>query len=189
MTFTVPHGMPILARGRHRHPADGACLMEATALLAGQPFTDHPEGVHPLIAVVARIVNDAVTGPARQQLLRLAPDIAGTSTEDPDVFDHLVILVCQRALPVALPIWAPAIYHAVRHAQRRRARNQTTLTRWQRRRAAAAVRYAAASLALASHAQRDEQLSALLTDCLTTIHHPDQPNHSTESPQAWATAR
>ena len=141
--------------------------MEATALLAGQPFTDHPAGVHPLIAAVARIVNDAVSDAARQQLLRYAPAMIGTGTDDPQAFDNLVILVCQRGLPAALPIWAPALRRALRDARRRRARNRNVVTGWQRRRAAAAVRYATVSLVLAGHTDRDQRLITLLRDCLT----------------------
>jgi hypothetical protein len=145
--------------------------MEATALLTGQPPTDRPDRVHPLIAALARIINDAVSDPARQPLLRFAPAAADTATDDPRVVDDLVTLVCQRALPVALPIWAPALRHALRQAHRRRERGTRTLSRWQRRRAETAVRYATVSLVLNSHADRDQQLTALLADCLTTIQH------------------
>jgi hypothetical protein len=170
----VPHGMPVLTRGRHRQPADGACLLEAVALLTGQPFTDRPGGVHPLIGAVARIVNDAVSDTARQRLLRLAPSIARTATDDPAVFDDLVILACSRALPVAVPLWAPAIRHAVRRAQRRRARGENSISRWQQRRAAAAVRYATISVTVTSHADRDHRLASLLEDCMVTVHRHTQ---------------
>ena len=170
MTPVVPYGMPTLGRGRHRHPTNGACLLEATALLAGQPFTDRPDTVHPLIAAVARIVNDAVSDPARQQLLRYAPALIGTATDNPRAVDDLVILVCGRGLPVALPIWGPAIRRALRLGHRRRARNGPALSRWQRRRAEAAVRYATVSLTLAGHSNRDDRLTTLLADCLTTVH-------------------
>jgi hypothetical protein len=172
--LNIPPGMPVLARGRHRHPTEGACLMEATALLAGQPFTDHPASVHPMIAAIARIVNDAVSDTARQDLLRLAPAAADTATDDARAADHLVILVCERALPVALPIWAPAIRHALRHARRRLAHPERRLSRWQRRRAEAAVRYATVSMAL-PHNDRDERLTTLLADCVAAVGRPIRP--------------
>jgi hypothetical protein len=184
MTAAIPDGLPVLGRGRHRHPTEGACLMEATALLAGQPFTDCPDRVHPVIATVARIVNDAVSDPARQQLLRYAPALAGTTTDDPRVVDDLVLLVCRRALPVALPIWAPAIRHAIRTADRRRGRTRPTLTRWQRRRAQAAVRYATISLVLAGHTRRDQRLTTLLGDCLATLHRSIESPVPAVSPSA-----
>ena len=52
-------------------------------------------------------------------------------------------------------------------ARRRRARNRNVVTGWQRRRAAAAVRYATVSLVLAGHTDRDQRLITLLRDCLT----------------------
>jgi hypothetical protein len=36
-----------------------ACLMEAVAQHTGQPWSDHPSCSHPLVAHVARLVNDA----------------------------------------------------------------------------------------------------------------------------------
>jgi hypothetical protein len=176
MASDIPPGALRLTRGRHRS-SDGACLMEATAVLTGQPFSDHPAGVHPLIAAVARIINDAVSDPARQRLLRYAANLAGTATSDPRVFDDLVVLICQRALPVALPLWAPPIRHALRQARRRRAGTQHPATGWQQRRAAAAVRYATASLALTSGTHRDDRLTALLADCLTVAHQARATNH------------
>ena len=176
MNATVPDGVPVLGRGRH-HPGQGACLMEATALLAGRPHTDRPDCVHPLIAAVARIVNDAVSDPARQHLLRLAPAMATTATDDPRVTDDLTILVCGRALPVALPIWAPALRRALRHARRRLDNGHPPLTRWQRRRAQAAVRYAAVSLVLTTTHDRDQQLTTLLVDCLATAEHAKTGRH------------
>ena len=182
MTSPIPAGMPILGRGRHRHPTHGACLMEATALLTGQPFTDHPVGVHPLIAAVARIINDAVSDPARQQLLRFAPAAARSATCDPRVVDELVLLICERARPVVLPIWTPAIRRALRNAHRRRRQNRQSLTRWQLRRAAAAVRYATVSLVLDGRTNRDQRLTALLADCLTTLERALRSNASTAAP-------
>jgi hypothetical protein len=170
MTTSIPDGMPVLGRGRH-DPGRGACLMEATAMLAGQPHTDHPACVHPLIAAVARIVNDAVSDPARHDLLRLAPSAINTATDDPRVADDLISLVCGRALPVALPIWAPALRRAVQQARHRRRRSHPPLTRWQQRRAHAAVRYATISLVLAGSTDRDHRLTALLTDCIATAYH------------------
>jgi hypothetical protein len=140
--------------------------MEAAALLSGQPHTDRPTCVHPLIAAVARIVNDAVSDQARQRLLRLVPATISTATTDPGVVDDLVQLVCGRGLPVALPIWAPALRRALRQAHRRH--RGFPLTRWQLRRAEAAVRYATISMALAS-ADRDHDLTTLLTDCLAAV--------------------
>lgn len=46
-----------LARGKHEHGGKG-CWMEAISLYAGEKWSDHPECVCPVIAAVARGVND-----------------------------------------------------------------------------------------------------------------------------------
>ena len=42
-----------LAHGAHDSPADGLCAMEAAAWLAGEPHSDHPACVSPVIAADA----------------------------------------------------------------------------------------------------------------------------------------
>jgi hypothetical protein len=39
-----------LSAGRHRSPDDGACVMELASMLAGEPFSDRPATVCPVIA-------------------------------------------------------------------------------------------------------------------------------------------
>lgn len=64
---------PPVARGRHTGPDDGACLMELASMLAGEPFSDSPQSVHPVLASVARAVNDRVGDGTRSRLARLVP--------------------------------------------------------------------------------------------------------------------
>ena len=52
--------LPVLSRGKHRHPSRGACFMEYTALLAGEPFSDRPECVDPTLAAILRSANDSL---------------------------------------------------------------------------------------------------------------------------------
>lgn len=68
--------LPALARGAHRGPDRGACLMEYTALLAGESFGDHPPCTHPAMAELARQVNDRIDAPAREALVTRAPALA-----------------------------------------------------------------------------------------------------------------
>ena len=42
-----------LARGRHRSPREGVCVMELASMLAGEAFTDQPLTVAPTIAARA----------------------------------------------------------------------------------------------------------------------------------------
>ncbi len=75
----VPDRLPVLDRGRHA-PGDGkVCAMEAAAWLAGEPWTDHPRSVHPVIAMVARAVNDSVSDAQRAKLWPLVIASVGTA--------------------------------------------------------------------------------------------------------------
>ncbi|MEU3853867.1 hypothetical protein [Streptomyces sp. NPDC029554] len=74
----VPGALPLPGRFAHLHPDDGACLMEAAALLAGDRFTDSPAGTHPVLAALARAVNDSVGDAARLALWPLAAELADT---------------------------------------------------------------------------------------------------------------
>lgn len=87
-------GLPVLSPGRHLDPTDGACLMEFTSQLAGEPWSDHPRCTHPALAEAARLVNDAC--PTGSQLARLAPDLIGLTGRDARVAPTLVAL-CVRA--------------------------------------------------------------------------------------------
>ncbi|MGW6646671.1 hypothetical protein [Streptomyces iakyrus] len=72
----APPGLPAPGRFAHLHPDDGACLMEAAALLGTGRFTDSPAGTHPALAALARVVNDNVGDDARHALWPLAADLA-----------------------------------------------------------------------------------------------------------------
>ncbi|TAM82082.1 MAG: hypothetical protein EPN43_13925 [Jatrophihabitans sp.] len=93
----VPDLLPLPAAGRHLDPADGACLMEAASLLAGEPFSDHPHCVHPTVAALARLLNDATTTAGRAALWRLLPDLvanpAGSARTAPAVVLHVLTVV------------------------------------------------------------------------------------------------
>ena len=73
----VPDGVPVLSRGRHRSPRRGACFMEFASFLAGERWSDHPYCTHPLLAELARDVNDLVGDEERQKLVRLIPLVVG----------------------------------------------------------------------------------------------------------------
>lgn len=79
---TVPDGLPLLSRGRHRTPRRGASLTEVASLLAGEPWSDHPGCTHPLLAQLARLVNDHVSDAHRHELATLAADLADRRGDD-----------------------------------------------------------------------------------------------------------
>lgn len=97
-TLPLPTSLPVLQRGSHAHPDDGACFMEFASVLAGERFTDRPVCTHPVLAGVARAVNDSVGDAARQRLLPLVPDVIGVGREDLRLGPALVGLCTQRAL-------------------------------------------------------------------------------------------
>ncbi|MBV9806078.1 MAG: hypothetical protein JO286_02790, partial [Solirubrobacterales bacterium] len=43
-----------LSKGKHTSPEDGACVMELASMLSGEPFTDHPASVCPVIGSFLR---------------------------------------------------------------------------------------------------------------------------------------
>ena len=57
-----------LSKGKHDSPEDGACVMELASMLAGEPFSDHPESVCPVIGSFLRAYNDRIDDARRQDL-------------------------------------------------------------------------------------------------------------------------
>ena len=56
--------------------------MELASVLAGERWSDHPSCTHPLLAEVARRVNDRVNDAERQELLLLVPSVVGRRGDD-----------------------------------------------------------------------------------------------------------
>ena len=71
-----------LGRGKHASPNDGVCVMELSSMLAGEPFSDRPRSVCPVIASLMRILNDTVDDDRRQNLYRYAAAAVGTRASD-----------------------------------------------------------------------------------------------------------
>jgi hypothetical protein len=67
-----------LSQGKHRDPDHGACVMELSSMLAGEPFSDRPRCVDPVIAGFMRTYNDGIDDRRRQDLLPLASEVVGT---------------------------------------------------------------------------------------------------------------
>jgi len=79
---SVPDGVPVLSHGRHRSPRRGACFMEFASYLAGEKWSDHPSCTHPLLAQLARHVNDVLSDGDRQLLVPLIPEVVGRRGDD-----------------------------------------------------------------------------------------------------------
>jgi len=92
--------VPVLSRGKHRNPRKGACFMEFASYLAGEPWSDHPACTHPLLAGVARDVNDCTTDAGRTKLAPLIPSVIGLTPHDPHVVPRVTARCIQHALPI-----------------------------------------------------------------------------------------
>ena len=96
----TPDGVPVLARGKHRSPRRGACFMEFASYLAGERWSDHPSCTHPLLARLARLVNDYTSDARRQRLVGLVPDVVGLTSDDVRVDLRIALRAGRAALPV-----------------------------------------------------------------------------------------
>jgi hypothetical protein len=81
--MSVSHQTVTLARGKHSSPRAGACVMELASMLAGEPFSDRPATVCPIVAAFLRAYNDAIDDNRRQDLYGLAADAVGTRAPAP----------------------------------------------------------------------------------------------------------
>jgi len=96
----VPELVPELSRGKHRSPRKGACFMEMVSYLAGEPWSDHPACTHPLLAALARLVNDNTSDAGRRNLVELIPSVIGRTSDDPRVDVRIALRSAITALPL-----------------------------------------------------------------------------------------
>jgi hypothetical protein len=96
-----PALLPTLSRGKHRNPRKGACFMEFASLLAGERWSDHPACTHPLLAAVARHVNDYTSDAGRSRLAELIPSVIGLTGDDLHIDARIALGSARLALPVA----------------------------------------------------------------------------------------
>jgi hypothetical protein len=96
--FDLPDRLPMLSAGAHASPDDGACLMEFVSLLAGERWSDSPRCTHPVLAAVARCVNDEMSTPRRQNLVPFAPELIGLHGIDQRLGAAVTLVCVDRAL-------------------------------------------------------------------------------------------
>ncbi|PWB96942.1 hypothetical protein [Homoserinimonas hongtaonis] len=72
--------------------------MEFASYMAGERWSDHPECTHPLLAFLARGVNDFTTDRGRQELARLVPSVVGLNGDSPAVDIAIALRVAVTAL-------------------------------------------------------------------------------------------
>ncbi len=98
--LSVPEQLPMLSPGKHRTARKGACFMELVSYLAGERWSDHPACTHPLLAAVARGVNDYTSDAARPRLAVLIPSVIGLTSDDLHVDARIALLCARTALPI-----------------------------------------------------------------------------------------
>lgn len=87
--------------------------MEYASYLAGERWSDHPACTHPLLAELARQVNDHIADDARQDLVELIPDVIGVTGSDLRIDARIALRAAQTALPVAPEEWQRVLAVAV----------------------------------------------------------------------------
>lgn len=191
--------LPALSRGRHHDPREGGCFMEVASWLAGERWSDHPSCTHPLLAQVAREVNDHSSDEGRRALASMIPAVVGANPADPAVAPRLVLVCTAHALPFATDALRLELEWAQCRATRRAARVArsggaerseerprsplTRLTSWWRRHAERAYLLDAVcavdnAVCAITHdrTRADERLRALLAACVGAV--TGAPPHS-----------
>ena len=73
-----------LAKGGHDDRDGDLCLLEAAAMMAGEPHSDHPVCVSPILGTFGRDLNDRLDDTKRQLLKPLIPAMLGTAGDGLD---------------------------------------------------------------------------------------------------------
>lgn len=177
--------MPVLAAGAHEGPERGGCFTEIASLLAGEPWSDRPRAIDPTLALIARLVNDAVSTPARAQLAGLIPAALGTNTGQARLPIALARVTADvaRAYGVVAPalMAPPPVSGAVGPPDRTggwraRTRRRQRLRRG-RRQARTVVVAAVAELSYLPPAEADAALTELLRAAIDTAREHAHPHH------------
>ena len=74
--------------------------MELASYLAGERWSDDPACTHPLLAALARDVNDYTSDAGRAALAGLVPSVIGLAGEDLHIDARIALLCARTALPV-----------------------------------------------------------------------------------------
>lgn len=117
------HSPGRLSVGSHLSPEDGTCLMEAVSVAAHLPWGDAPSCTHPLLAHLARLVNDTMSEEGRQTLTDLIPGLVSAGTTEPSAVVRVSARVAAACTERALALHSNLLLvhlHHVAVAQLRR---------------------------------------------------------------------
>jgi hypothetical protein len=94
-----------LDEGGHSGLAEGVCAMEAAAYIAGEPWSDHPECVCPVVAAFMRGWNDSLPDDERTALLLpLTPKTIGTRGSE-KLAERRALMAADWLVRVNTPAW------------------------------------------------------------------------------------
>jgi hypothetical protein len=159
--------MPVLTPGNHRRPGDGACFTEVAAVLSAQRWGDHPGCTPPVLAQVARGVNDTIGAAARTQLAPLIPWAIGPPRPGSDLSSDTAVTAALISLASSRPGCDAAHGPLLRRLQRRpRPHHLLERVGWRhaaRQLVRSQLRFLAAST---EGPARDEQLRTLLVTAI-----------------------
>jgi hypothetical protein len=88
-----------VARGSHESPEEGLCAMEWVALIAGEPHTDKPECVSPLLRQFVIHLNDELADRPRQKLRPYLARMIGTKDDGHEEARYLTFFRYLRENP------------------------------------------------------------------------------------------
>lgn len=92
-----------LDTGAHDANSGRMCLLEAASYIAGEPFSDHPQCVDPIIGAYGRRLNDLLPTEMRQELKQFLPGMLKTA--DDGKSDARRYLLADWATRTSLPRW------------------------------------------------------------------------------------
>ena len=94
-----------LEHGSHSRPEDGMCAMELVAFVAGEPFSDHPECVCPVLGAFVRAWNDGLPDDERDAILKpILPRLIGTRGSNA-LAERRALMAADWLVRVHTPAW------------------------------------------------------------------------------------
>lgn len=93
-----------LTSGAHTHRDDGVCLLEAVAWFAGEPHSEFPMCVSPVLTAFGHQLNDALPDGKRQRLTPLIPRLVGTAGDGRD--EQRGYAALDWLVRVYAPVWS-----------------------------------------------------------------------------------
>jgi hypothetical protein len=97
----------VLSYGAHDSPDGGTCIMEVVSMIAGEPFSDHPECASPTLGRFLRDWNDALDDDERQNLLQYAPRLVNSRGSD-EIEEKRAWMAADWLVRVNTPAWLRA---------------------------------------------------------------------------------